>query len=62
MFDQAGAQPQRNALTEWVLRAAICLAFLLFGCDKLGAGPDSEWARFFAQVGVDMHPQASLGM
>ena len=51
MFDDAGAPPQRNALTDWVLRGGIALAFLLFGWEKFPSDANGEWPRFFAQVG-----------
>jgi putative oxidoreductase len=50
MFDNAGAAPERNALTDWVLRGGIALAFLLFGCEKFDS--NSEWPSMFAQIGL----------
>jgi uncharacterized membrane protein YphA (DoxX/SURF4 family) len=52
MFDQAAAPTERNALTDWVLRGGIGVAFLLFGLEKFPSDPNGEWPRFFAQVGI----------
>ena len=51
MFEQATTRTERNVLTDWVLRAGIALAFLVFGWDKFPSAPDAEWVRFFAQIG-----------
>ncbi len=53
MFEQATTRTKRNALTDWVLRAGIALAFLLFGWDKFPSAPDAEWVRFFARSAGD---------
>jgi putative oxidoreductase len=50
MFDNAGAAPERNALTDWVLRGGIALVFLLFGWEKFDS--HSEWPSMFAQIGL----------
>jgi hypothetical protein len=43
MFDQAAAPTERSAVTDWVLRGGIGLAFLLFGFDKFPSDPNGEW-------------------
>ncbi len=49
MFEQSNAQ-LRDPITDWVLRAGICLMFFLFGLDKFSNG--SQWVAFFAQIGL----------
>ncbi len=51
MFEQAAVREGRNVFTDWILRAAICGAFLLFGMEKFPSGPDNQWVRFFQDVG-----------
>lgn len=48
MFEQASVGESRNGLSDWMLRGAIALIFVLAGADKFGPG----WVRFFQQVGV----------
>lgn len=52
MFEQQGDREFRGSLSEWVLRAGIALAFVLFGLDKFPSGPGAPWVAFFAQIGV----------
>lgn len=52
MFEQAKAQGSRNAITDWVLRGGIAFAFVLFETEKFPSGPDGQWVKFFADVGV----------
>jgi len=52
MFEESMSGQVRDQIGDWVLRAGIALAFLLFGCDKFPSGPGAQWVRFFDQVGV----------
>lgn len=53
MFDQTIYTTQgRDRLGDWVLRAGVALAFLLFGMDKFPSGPDAAWVRFYREIGV----------
>jgi uncharacterized membrane protein YphA (DoxX/SURF4 family) len=52
MFEQQGEGEFRGSLSDWVLRAGIALAFVLFGMDKFPSGPGAPWVAFFAQVGI----------
>jgi len=49
MFEQAAAPEPRNAIGDWGLRAAITLAFTVFGAEKFQA--HSMWPEFLQQVG-----------
>jgi len=51
MFEQQHHSEFRGSLGDWVLRAGIALAFVLFGVEKFPSSPGAEWVRFFAQVG-----------
>jgi putative oxidoreductase len=52
MFEQSTSGQARDKITDWVLRAGVALAFVLFGLEKFPSGPDSQWVRFFDQVGI----------
>ena len=52
MFESKSERAFRNSLTDWVMRGGIALIFLLFGADKLLAGPNAPWVIFFGQVGI----------
>lgn len=48
MFEQASAAESVNGLSDWMIRGAITLIFVLAGADKFG----ESWVAFFQQVGV----------
>jgi putative oxidoreductase len=48
MFEQASPGDSRNGFSDWMMRGAIALAFILFGADKLSAG----WIALFQQIGI----------
>src|SRR5579872_7297059 len=48
MFEQATAREPRAAITDWLLRAAIAIAFVSFGMEKF---TDPQWVGFFTRVG-----------
>ena len=50
MFDQS--QHASDKITDWVLRAAIGLVFILFGLEKFPSTPTNHWVQFFNQVGA----------
>ena len=50
MFDAVGER--RNALSDWMFRAAIALVFVLEGTEKFSSDPHSSWVRLFQQIGV----------
>ena len=52
MFEQPQHGAFRGSLSDWVLRAGVAVAFVLFGVDKFPSSPGAEWVRFFAQVGL----------
>jgi putative oxidoreductase len=52
VFEQANLYTPRNVLGDWILRAGIALMFVVFGAEKFPAGGDSNWVKFFAQVGA----------
>jgi putative oxidoreductase len=52
MFEESTSGPAPDKIRDWVLRAGIALAFVLFGLDKFPSSPDAQWVRFFDQVGV----------
>jgi putative oxidoreductase len=37
--------------TGWLLRAFVCIAFVVIGLDKFDPDPHNEWVRIFAQIG-----------
>ena len=52
MFEESMSGQARDQIGDWVLRAGIALAFFPFGFDKFPSGLDTQWVRFFDQVGV----------
>jgi uncharacterized membrane protein YphA (DoxX/SURF4 family) len=48
---QLAPEPQRNPITDWVLRIGVGLFFLAVGIEKFTAGPKSEWIAIFAKIG-----------
>ncbi|MGD0047469.1 MAG: DoxX family protein [Bryobacteraceae bacterium] len=52
MFEQANLREPRNVLVDWMLRAAIAVAFVLFGTEKFPSNVDSPWVRLFGEVGL----------
>ena len=49
MFEQTGSGDSRSALTDWILRAAIAVAFAIFGAEKF---TDPQWVKTFQQIGA----------
>ena len=49
MFEQTSAADSRSVLVDWVLRAAIAAAFIVFGIDKFRG---AEWVMLFQQIGI----------
>jgi putative oxidoreductase len=43
--------PQRNFITDWVLRIGIAFFFVAVGTEKFTARTGSEWIKIFAQIG-----------
>jgi putative oxidoreductase len=52
MFEEPTFGQERDKISDWVLRAGIALVFVIFGLVKFPSGPDTQWVRFFDQVGV----------
>lgn len=52
MFEDVSSGQSRDKIADWVLRFGIALAFILFGFDKFPSGQDTQWVRFFDQVGI----------
>lgn len=52
MFEEANLRESRNVLVDWILRAAIGVAFVAFGMEKFSSGPDSPWVRLFQEIGA----------
>jgi putative oxidoreductase len=52
MFEESPSGHARDKIGDWVLRAGVAFAFVLFGFDKFPSGPGAPWVRFFDQVGV----------
>jgi putative oxidoreductase len=52
MFEESTSASGRDRIGDWVLRAGVALAFILFGLDKFPSGPGAQWVRFFDQVGI----------
>ena len=50
MFEQAPSRDSRNALTDWLLRVAIAIAFAMFGGEKF-TDSDHQWLKLFGQIG-----------
>jgi uncharacterized membrane protein YphA (DoxX/SURF4 family) len=48
MFEQAASRDSRNALTDWILRGGIAVAFAAFGAEKF---TDPQWVKTFQQIG-----------
>lgn len=48
MFEQAGSGESRNGFSDWMIRGAIALVFVLAGADKFGPG----WTGLFQQIGI----------
>jgi uncharacterized membrane protein YphA (DoxX/SURF4 family) len=48
MFEQAASRDSRNALTDWILRGGIAVAFVAFGAEKF---TDPQWVKIFQQIG-----------
>lgn len=48
---QSEPQPQRNPITDWVLRIGFAAFFFAVGIEKFTAGPRSEWIQIFAKIG-----------
>jgi uncharacterized membrane protein YphA (DoxX/SURF4 family) len=49
MFEQSTLAETRNALSDWMLRGAIALVFILEGADKFGSS--TSWINLFQQIG-----------
>jgi uncharacterized membrane protein YphA (DoxX/SURF4 family) len=52
MFEQAELREPRNAIGDWIIRAGIALVFALFGMEKFPSASDSQWVKFFQEVGA----------
>ncbi len=52
MFEQTNLPEPKSAIVDWILRAVIAAAFVLFGMDKFPAGLQSEWVKLFQQIGA----------
>jgi uncharacterized membrane protein YphA (DoxX/SURF4 family) len=52
MFDQPRSAGPRNSVSDWFLRAAIAIVFVLFGLEKFPDGPQNSWVHFFARIGI----------
>jgi uncharacterized membrane protein YphA (DoxX/SURF4 family) len=49
MFEETRSRDSRGALTDWILRGAIAVAFALFGSEKF---TDPQWVKIFQQIGA----------
>jgi uncharacterized membrane protein YphA (DoxX/SURF4 family) len=52
MFEQANAPEPRSGIVDWMLRAVIAAAFVVFGMEKFPSGPESEWVKLFQEIGT----------
>jgi len=52
MFDQSPSPAARNSISDWFLRAAIAVAFVLFGLEKFPDDPQNSWVGLFAKIGI----------
>jgi uncharacterized membrane protein YphA (DoxX/SURF4 family) len=52
MFDQSPSAAARNSISDWFLRGAIAVAFVLFGLEKFPDGPQNSWVELFAKIGI----------
>ena len=52
MFEETTSGQGPDRIADWVLRAGIALAFVLFGVEKFPSGAGAHWVRFFDQIGV----------
>lgn len=52
MFEATTSNQPGDKIADWVLRGGVALAFIMFGFDKFPSGPDGNWVKFFAQVGM----------
>ena len=48
MFEQAVSRDSRSSLTDWMLRGAVAVAFVIFGAEKF---TDPQWVTLFRQIG-----------
>jgi putative oxidoreductase len=48
MFEQTAPRDLRSSLTDWLLRGAIAVAFVMFGAEKF---TDPQWVKLFQQIG-----------
>jgi putative oxidoreductase len=51
MFEQAPGHT-RDKIGDWVLRAGVAVAFVVFGLEKFPSTQDNHWVGFFDQIGV----------
>ena len=49
MAPQSGT---RLTLGIWIIRAAVAFVFISSGLEKFGIGPEQEWIRIFAKIGL----------
>ena len=49
MFEQANSPAPRNAIGDWVLRAAIAFVFIGAGAEKFSA---EQWVKLFQEIGL----------
>jgi putative oxidoreductase len=52
MFEQANLRDPPSALSDWILRGGIGVAFVIFGVEKFPSGPGSEWVNLFQRIGA----------
>jgi uncharacterized membrane protein YphA (DoxX/SURF4 family) len=51
VFEEA-ASSAPNKISDWMIRIAVALAFVLFGLDKFPSGPGTQWVEFFKEIGI----------
>jgi uncharacterized membrane protein YphA (DoxX/SURF4 family) len=52
MFEDANLREPRSVLSDWILRGAISVVFVLFGAEKFPSNPGSPWVNLFQQIGA----------
>jgi putative oxidoreductase len=48
MFEQTTSSDSRNGFSDWMMRGAVALLFILIGADKFTPG----WVALFQQIGL----------